>query len=58
MKQKNMILVAVAVACGLAAAVLTSQISAGNKAMAEETVAAPRRCQGLARRHLVEEGHD
>jgi pilus assembly protein CpaB len=39
MKQKNMILVAVAVACGLAAAVLTSRMSAGNKAKAEETVA-------------------
>ena len=39
MKQKNMILVAVAVACGLVAAVLTSQISAGNKTKVEETVA-------------------
>ena len=40
MKQKNMILIAVAVACGLVAAVLTSQISAGNKAVkSEETVA-------------------
>ena len=38
MKQKNMILVAVAVACGLVAAVLTSQISAGNKTKSEETV--------------------
>jgi Flp pilus assembly protein CpaB len=38
MKQKNMILVAVAVACGLVAAVLTSQISAGNKVKSEETV--------------------
>ena len=40
MKQKNMVLIAVAVACGLVAAVLTSQISAGNKgAKSEETVA-------------------
>ena len=38
MKQKNMVLVAVAVACGLVAAVLTSQISAGNKTKSEETV--------------------
>ena len=39
MKQKNMILGVVAVACGIAAAVLTSQISAGNKPKTEETVA-------------------
>lgn len=40
MKQKNLILVAVAVGCGLVAAVLTSQMSAGN-APAVETVEVP-----------------
>ena len=39
MKQKNMILVAVAVACGLVAAVLTSYSTAGSKPKSEETVA-------------------
>ncbi|MGL6073131.1 MAG: Flp pilus assembly protein CpaB [Fimbriiglobus sp.] len=38
MKQKNMLLVAVAVVCGLVAAVLTSQVAAGNKSKAEPTV--------------------
>ena len=39
MKQKNMVLVAVAVACGLVAALLTSYSSAGSKPKSEETVA-------------------
>ena len=39
MKQKNMVLVAVAVACGLVAALLTSYSTAGSKPKSEETVA-------------------
>ncbi len=39
MKQKNMVLVAVAVACGLVAALLTSYSSAGSKPKSEESVA-------------------
>jgi pilus assembly protein CpaB len=38
-KQKNMLLVAVAVGCGLVAAILTSQLAAGGKKKDEETVA-------------------
>jgi pilus assembly protein CpaB len=37
-KQKNMLLVAVAVVCGLVAAVLTSQVAAGGRSQKEETV--------------------
>lgn len=47
MKQKNMILVGVAVVCGLIAAFLTSQMSARSKSKAVETVKVPQAVKDL-----------